>query len=92
MQSLGLHTLQFRIGRVACTEERVLMAPISCARSWNPAAISLSLSSLLALLPSTAGTQVPGAPGPVLHCRGGERHWLPSLSQHHLQVKPALGS
>ncbi|XP_022448072.1 serine/threonine-protein kinase Sgk2 isoform X2 [Delphinapterus leucas] len=38
-----------------------------------------------ALLPPAAGAPVPGAPGPVLRRRGGQRHWLPALPQHHLQ-------
>ena len=45
-----------------------------------------------ALLPPAAGAPVPGAPGPVLRRRGGQRHWLPALPQHHLQVRPACGS
>lgn len=45
-----------------------------------------------ALLPPAAGAPVPRAPGPVLRCRGGQRHRLPALPQHHLQVRPACGS
>lgn len=82
-----LSTLQLREG------ETWPAAPALRPGSWSsPGKPSYVPIPPPALLPPAAGAPVPGAPGPVLCCRGGQRHRLPALPQHHLQVRPACGS